>query len=55
MRGILAISVLVIGALSSPPVIVRQTVGSNIFFKTSSSNPKSFVIECEAAGDPKPE
>lgn len=48
-------TVLVIGVVGLPPVIVRQPVESKIFFKTSLSKPRSFMIECEADGDPKPE
>lgn len=53
---ILFSTTLVIAVIGLPPVIIKQPVDAEIFFKVSlgGDRHKSFEIECEAAGDPKP-
>ena len=45
---------LVIAVIGLPPVIIKQPVDAEIYFKVHSDRPKPFEIECEADGDPKP-
>jgi hypothetical protein len=44
----------VIAVIGLPPVIIKQPVDAEIFFKVNGDRPRSFEIECEADGDPKP-
>jgi hypothetical protein len=47
---------LVFAVIGLPPVIIKQPVDVEIFFKVSLSGAvhKPFEIECEAEGDPAP-
>jgi neuronal cell adhesion molecule len=49
-------TLLVIAVIGLPPVIIKQPVDAEIFFKVSLSGNghKPFEIECEAVGDPAP-
>lgn len=53
---ILFSTTLVIAVIGLPPVIVKQPVDAEILFKVSLSGDrhKSFELDCEAVGDPKP-
>lgn len=45
---------LVIAVIGLPPVIIKQPVDAEIYFKVNGDRPKPFEIECEADGDPLP-
>jgi hypothetical protein len=49
---ILFSTTLVIAVIGLPPVIIKQPVDAQIFFKVNGAG--SFEIECEADGDPRP-
>jgi hypothetical protein len=51
---ILLSTTLVIAVIGLPPVIIKQPVDAEIFFKVSGDRHRSFEIECEADGDPEP-
>jgi hypothetical protein len=51
---ILLSTTLVIAVIGLPPVIIKQPVDAEIFFKVSADRHRPFEIECEADGDPEP-